>query len=185
MLIFIHNRTIYPLRHSLTIARGEQHKEQQMKKIMAGACAALMAITSFGAVSAPAMAQPLQVTSDAQFITVQNRDWRRDRDRDGRRGFERRGGYGYYNGHRGYRERRPGWRQHNGYWFPPAAFIAGAIIGGAISNQNNNNSNSGPVRITREHLRWCESQYRSYRASDNTFQPYNGPRQQCVSPYMR
>ncbi|TIT86520.1 MAG: BA14K family protein, partial [Mesorhizobium sp.] len=22
-----------------------------------------------------------------------------------------------------------------------------------------------------------------YRASDNTFQPYNGPRQQCVSPY--
>ncbi|MGV3652562.1 MAG: BA14K family protein, partial [Devosia sp.] len=25
--------------------------------------------------------------------------------------------------------------------------------------------------------------YRSYRASDNTFQPYNGPRQQCVSPY--
>ncbi|WP_127753005.1 BA14K family protein [Devosia sp. 1566] len=157
-----------------------------MKKIMAGACAALMAITSFGAASVPAAAQPLQISSEAQFLTVQNRGWDRGRDRDHRRGgFERRGNYGYYNGHRGSRERRSGWRQHNGYWFPPAAFIAGAIIGGAISNQNNNNSNSGPVRITREHLRWCESQYRSYRASDNTFQPFNGPRQQCVSPYMR
>ncbi|HEV7434516.1 MAG TPA: BA14K family protein, partial [Pseudorhizobium sp.] len=25
--------------------------------------------------------------------------------------------------------------------------------------------------------------YRSYRASDNTFQPYNGPRRSCRSPY--
>ena len=27
--------------------------------------------------------------------------------------------------------------------------------------------------------------YRSYRASDNTFQPNNGPRKQCLSPYSR
>lgn len=34
-----------------------------------------------------------------------------------------------------------------------------------------------------EHSAWCESRYRSYRASDNSFQPYEGPRRPCVSPY--
>jgi hypothetical protein len=33
------------------------------------------------------------------------------------------------------------------------------------------------------HVEWCYNRYRSYRAWDNTFQPYNGPRQQCYSPY--
>ena len=45
--------------------------------------------------------------------------------------------YGWYNGHRGYRYRRSGYRYHNGFWFPAGAFIAGAIIGGAIANSNN------------------------------------------------
>lgn len=34
------------------------------------------------------------------------------------------------------------------------------------------------------HVRWCSARYRSYRAWDNTFQPYNGPRRQCASPYF-
>ena len=38
-------------------------------------------------------------------------------------------------------------------------------------------------RLTRAHIRWCYRHYRSYRASDNTFQPYNGPRRQCRAPY--
>lgn len=33
------------------------------------------------------------------------------------------------------------------------------------------------------HVRWCHSRYRSYRAWDNSWQPYNGPRRQCRSPY--
>ncbi|WP_028957969.1 BA14K family protein [Sulfitobacter sp. 20_GPM-1509m] len=33
------------------------------------------------------------------------------------------------------------------------------------------------------HLAWCYSRYRSYRQSDNTFQPYHGPRKECLSPY--
>ena len=33
------------------------------------------------------------------------------------------------------------------------------------------------------HVQWCYDRYRSYRAYDNTFQPYNGPRQLCWSPY--
>lgn len=33
------------------------------------------------------------------------------------------------------------------------------------------------------HVNWCYARYKSYRAWDNTFQPFNGPRQQCWSPY--
>ena len=33
------------------------------------------------------------------------------------------------------------------------------------------------------HVRWCHSRYRSYRAWDNSWQPNNGPRRQCRSPY--
>ena len=36
---------------------------------------------------------------------------------------------------------------------------------------------------TNAHRRWCASRYRSYRAADDTFQPYNGGRRVCRSPY--
>ncbi|WP_336068118.1 BA14K family protein [Nitratireductor rhodophyticola] len=42
-----------------------------------------------------------------------------------------------------------------------------------------------PVRLSRAHVRWCYNRYRSYRAFDNTFQPYHGPRRPCISPYIR
>ena len=106
------------------------------------------------------------------------REFRRDR-RDARRGFYRDGRYGYYNGHRGYRSYRPGYRRYNDFWFPAGAFITGAIIGGALSSPPPTyRSNYGSA-----HVEWCYNRYRSYRASDNTFQPYHGPRQQCYSPY--
>jgi hypothetical protein len=53
------------------------------------------------------------------------------------RGFYMQGHYGYYNGYRGDRHRHHGWREYNGYWFPPSAFIGaaiGGIIGGAIAH---------------------------------------------------
>lgn len=34
-----------------------------------------------------------------------------------------------------------------------------------------------------DHFTWCATRYRSYRNSDNTFQPFAGPRRACVSPY--
>ncbi len=39
------------------------------------------------------------------------------------------------------------------------------------------------VQMSAEHVDWCYDRYRSYRESDNTYQPYNGPRRQCYSPY--
>ena len=38
-------------------------------------------------------------------------------------------------------------------------------------------------RLGSRHVRWCYNRYRSYRAWNNTFQPYHGPRRQCRSPY--
>lgn len=37
--------------------------------------------------------------------------------------------------------------------------------------------------VSSAHVRWCYNRYRSYRAWDNTFQPYHGPRRLCWSPY--
>ena len=144
-----------------------------MLKIVSGVCAAVMAISAPFATPALAMPMPTPAWVDQGVTQVQ---YRRYRERE----FERRGDRYYLRGHRGYREYRPGYRRHNGWWFPPAAFIAGAIIGGAIANQE------PPVRYRprgNAHIDWCYGRYRSYRASDNTYQPYNGPRRQCVSPY--
>lgn len=67
-----------------------------------------------------------------------------------------------------------------------AALIGGLIIGGILADHayrgryryyDNYNSTRNA------HLRWCYNRYRSYRAWDNTFQPYYGPRRRCVSPY--
>ncbi|WP_240547461.1 BA14K family protein [Mesorhizobium tianshanense] len=33
-------------------------------------------------------------------------------------------------------------------------------------------------------MRCCYDRYRSYPEWDNSWQPYNGPRRQCISPYM-
>ncbi len=117
--------------------------------------------------AAPAPAQ----TQTSQVQTVDYKPWLR-------RGYHRHGGSAYYNGHRGYRERRPGYRRHGDFWFPLAAFAAGAVIAGAIANDAPPAYAGGNA-----HVRWCANRYRSYRAYDNTFQPYNGPRRQCLSPY--
>jgi hypothetical protein len=102
------------------------------------------------------------------------REARQDR-RDFRRDFRR--DRGWYRGYRGYRDYRPGYRRYNDFWFPAAAFITGAIIGSAIDNQPVY-SGGGSA-----HVQWCYDRWRSYRSYDNTYQPYNGPRRQCVSPY--
>ena len=58
---------------------------------------------------------------------------------------------------------------------------AGAIVGGLLAQPRY----YGPTYYGGgdAHTRWCYARYRSYRAWDNTFQPYYGPRRQCNSPY--
>lgn len=156
-----------------------------MKKILPGICGSALALTFGLAIITPVSAASVYVPWAGEFSTnvqtVQSGPkWRRNNNRSESRmqqqhrgGFERRGNRSYYNGHRGYNEPRRGYRQHNSVWFPAAAFITGAIIGGAINNQPHTGGNA--------HVQSCQNRYRSYRASDNTFQPNNGPRRQCVS----
>lgn len=145
-------------------------------RITTVAAALAVTITSYGPVQAmPRVAAPSPSVQDVVNEVQYRRDRRDRRDfrrSDRRRDFRRDNRRGYYNGHRGYRERRRGYRYHNGFWFPLAAFATGAIIGGAAQ-----------ARPGGSHVQWCINRYRSYRTSDNTFQPYNGPRRQCVSPY--
>jgi hypothetical protein len=103
-------------------------------------------------------------------------------------------GGGHWNGDRHWR--RGGWRHGGRYYDDGAgAAILGLGLGlGLGSMYNNNYYNDGYYappprryyragRISNAHVQWCYNRYRSYRSWDNTFQPYNGPRQQCYSPY--
>jgi hypothetical protein len=81
---------------------------------------------------------------------------------------------GRWRGHRGHRRHRRGYRRHrDGFWYPLAAF--GALAAGAAI--------AGSAQGGSRHVRWCEDRYRSYDRDSDTFQPYNGPRKRCNSPY--
>jgi Ni/Co efflux regulator RcnB len=160
-----------------------------MNKIVTGILATTLS-ASFAAAAVPANAaqmfvpQAASASSDVQTVDykpwMKNRHFNRNfgnRNFNGNRNFARNGD-GYWNGHRGYREYHRGYRRHGDYWFPLAAFATGALITGAIVNSENNRVYAG-----NSHVQWCYDRYRSYRASDNTFQPNYGPRQECRSPY--
>ena len=123
--------------------------------------------------------QPVREERRNWHKRYRERHWRGHRNWDQRvhRRWDRHDRRGWHRGHRGYRYARPGYRYHNGFWFPFAAFGAGAMFGGMMVPQRRYYA-SGSA-----HVRWCANRYRSYRAYDNTFQPYNGPRRQCYSPY--
>ncbi len=152
------------------------------KKFAVAAVSAIMLAGSLGT----AQALPLPVAPAAPAVSdVSNVQYYRDR---GWRGDGPR--RGWYGGHRGYRYHRDGYRRHNdGYWYPLAAFGAGAIIGGAIASQPRyvepapRPAYSGGGGLNPRHTEWCSGRYRSYDAYSNSFQPYNGPRQTCYSPY--
>lgn len=150
-----------------------------MRHRLSALCTALslsFAVPVTPALAVPFLPVPVQMgQSDVTNVQADQRIIRRKGRRDDRRDrFERRGSRAFYRGHPGYRYKRPGYRRYNGWWFPPAAFITGAIIGNTLSQ---------PARSGNRHVQWCYERYRSYRASDNTFQPYEGPRRQCYSPY--
>lgn len=84
-----------------------------------------------------------------------------------------------YSGVHDWRRRyyRGPYRSHVG----PGVVLGLGLLGAAIANS------AIPYRpryVASPHVEWCYARYRSYRASDNTYQPYNGPRRQCISPYL-
>jgi hypothetical protein len=113
-----------------------------------------------------AEALPIQGIALPSSHDVEQVQWRR----------HHHGGHGWYRGHRGYRDYRPGYRRHGGYWYPLAAFGAGALIGGALA---------APARPSygSRHVEWCSARYRTYDPASDTYVPRAGVRARCVSPY--
>jgi hypothetical protein len=146
-----------------------------LKKTLIAALSAVTVMTSVIPASAVPIAVPkLSVSHDN---VVENVQYRRDQ-RHFRR-YDRHDRRGWYGGHRGHREYRHGYRRHSdGWWYPLAAFGAGAVIGGTISNSRPTHAGVNP-----RHYNWCASRYRTYRASDNTYVPRVGIRATCRSPY--
>lgn len=152
-----------------------------MKKLSSTLCATVAAATIAASAVIPVNAGPMQLprtaATEAKTAEIQNvRHVKRGK-------FVRRGDRAYYRGHRGYRKHRRGYRRHNGYWFPPAAFLGGFIIGNAFSQNRGRYYDRDHTYAL--HVRWCDDRYKSYRVSDDTFQPYHGPRRRCNSPYIR
>ena len=84
--------------------------------------------------------------------------------------------YGAYCGNY-YRYGNRGYYQRGGYWGP-----------GLYPRYYGKPRYYKPVpryrtSFRRAHYNYCIKRYRSYRAYDNSFQPYHGPRRPCISPY--
>jgi len=112
------------------------------------------------------------------------------------------GGGGWNHGGGGWNH--GGWHGHHRRWYPryyggyygsrdwwPGAYWGGTGLyfgWGIPSYRYDPYYSRAPVYRARPvgnaHVRWCYEHYRSYRAYDNTYQPYNGPRRQCRSPYV-
>lgn len=165
----------------------------------------LLALGVISGLSAPSMAGPiiqpnvpLPANAAPEIIPV----------RDGWAGGNNNGAWQWrhnngrhWNGGGNWNSRRH-WRGHGryyggryygggGYYDDGGAAILGLGLGLGLGAALNNGYYDAPPprryyragRLSSAHVQWCYNRYRSYRAYDNSFQPYNGPRQQCYSPY--
>jgi hypothetical protein len=94
----------------------------------------------------------------------------------------------------GWNDRRAWRRHHRRHWRRgwddgAAGFALGFGLGVPLGYYGGyyNEPVYRPRRVYRggggAHVEWCYNRYRSYRAWDNSWQPYYGPRRLCFSPY--
>ncbi|MFN4100085.1 MAG: BA14K family protein [Pararhodobacter sp.] len=130
----------------------------------------------------PSVTSPLD-----DLVQVQQRRYHHDR-----RGAHRHGAHPRDTVRRGAQPRhhRPPVYHHQRRSGPDlGSAVLGAIVGGVIVNQlQQPNQYRAPQAhhgsyLSSNHLNWCRDRWRSYRVSDNSYQPYNGPRRVCVSPF--
>jgi hypothetical protein len=156
-----------------------------MKKLAIIAISVMTAFTGvLPAQAFPVASAPKVETSQPKADVQQVQYWRHG---DRRYGDRRWGGYrdrdSRHYSDRYYRNRH--YRHHNGN---AGAIIgglaAGAIIGGALAQPRYAQPRYSPQQRYvggNSHVNACYARYRSYRASDNTYQPNYGPRRQCVN----
>jgi len=170
-------------------------EENIMKTLISTLCAAVFSLSPLATGQAGAASvTPLALISAgsqpsalADLVQVQHRQ----QYQNNRRGADRRNPHrhGYDNrGRRIHPQAPPRQRSRSSGGPDLGSAIVGAIIGGVIVNQlHAGQQQHAPVRsgtyLSHSHIDWCHSRWRSYRVSDNSYQPYNGPRRICVSPY--
>jgi len=151
--------------------------------LAAGLLSCVLAPEAAGAMPVPPVAAP-----QSGIIQVRNSEaarpnpiWRRQNQN------WRRGGGHWNNGNGHWRNNGWRYRNHGGYYGGPYYGGSGFLLGLGLGAFPGYNYYAAPRYYYRSassaHVRWCYSRYRSYRASDNSWQPYHGPRRQCVSPY--
>ena len=83
--------------------------------------------------------------------------------------------------YRSYRRETNSFTPYGGGSKPCISPYSNERMGGSSTNEDNAQyASNDVVDLSDAHIRDCMNRYRSYRVSDNTFQPYGGgPRQQC------
>jgi BA14K-like protein len=116
-----------------------------------------------------------------------NRKWRGNRAWQGNNGKWQ--GNRKWHGRRNWNKYRRYRNYDNDFGVGIALGLGVPLLGGYYGGPGYHDPYYAPRRYYRApvagntHVRWCYARYRSYRAWDNSFQPYNGPRRQCYSPY--
>lgn len=97
---------------------------------------------------------------------------------------------GEWNGFKGYRHHRSGYKKHtDGWWYPEAAFQPGVHVDSSNTIQKKTTQKQKKEEdkpwFMKMHIDYCAAKYKSYTSSDNTYQPYEGGRKQCLSRYYK
>jgi len=143
-----------------------------------GATIALSAFSFLVGTTAPSHALPLKAVEIAVANGAETVGHRHGHHRNGGRHWDRgwHGGFG------------PGWGFYDGWdgpWRRPriGVTIVIPIHPGYGHVYPRYRASRGVVIHGNAHANWCFARYRSYRAWDNSFQPYHGTRRLCISPY--
>jgi hypothetical protein len=150
-----------------------------MRKLaIAGVSAVALLLTSVTQAQALPISQPTPIATQSTDNLVEIRH------RDGRYGNWSKGGKSHWKKRRHHRRHYNDW-DDDWWWGPAAGFGLGLVLGAAPRYYEVPVYRTAPrVGVNAAHIAWCERRYRSYRAWDNTFKPYHGPRIQCISPYI-
>ncbi|WP_375703199.1 BA14K family protein [Bartonella sp. AD13SXNS] len=103
------------------------------------------------------------------------------------------------NGFKGYHDYRRGYVKYkDNWWYPEAAFVTSPHLStqGAslkvVSDTKREFLASSSEKLEKkepwmlkQHIESCRVRYRSYNKNDNSFQPFHGPRKQCLSHFFK
>ncbi|GAA5104291.1 BA14K family protein [Bartonella jaculi] len=92
------------------------------------------------------------------------------------------------NGFKGYRHYRRGYRKYNdNWWYPEEAFVSFSRLDEKhvpLKAASTSLQKKEPWML-KEHIESCRARYRSYNKNDNSYQPFHGPRKQCLSRFLK